>query len=83
MVHVREFHDGVVAAFEAKLKQYEDIKIDNFIVMPAARYWMVEPVTDEKIKLMGECWNRVGEMTKDARGAAHLPPRVLLRAPPS
>jgi inosose dehydratase len=64
MVHIRENHDGVAAAFEAKLKQYQDIEVDNFIVMPAARYWMVEPVTDEKIKLMGECWNRVGEMTE-------------------
>ncbi len=64
MVHIRENHDGVVAAFEAKIKQYQDVEIDNFIVMPAARYFLVEPVTDEKIKLMGECWNRVGEMTE-------------------
>jgi inosose dehydratase len=64
MTHVREFHDGIVGAFEAKLKQFEDIKLDSFIVMPATRYWQAEPVTDDKIKAMAECWNRVGKLTK-------------------
>ncbi len=63
--HVREYHDGIVNAFEAKLKQYQDIKIDNFIVMPASRYCQIEPVTDGKIKGMAECWNRVGKLTKE------------------
>ncbi len=64
MTHVPENHDGIVQAFEAKLKQYEDIKLDSFIVMPATRYWQAEPITDEKIKRMAECWNRVGKITK-------------------
>ena len=65
MSHVRELHDDIVRAFEAKLKLFEGITLDSFIVMPAARYWQVEPVTDEKIKLMAECWNRVGRKTKE------------------
>lgn len=63
--HLRESHDGNVRAFEGKLKKYESLEIDSFIVMPVARYWQVEPVTDEKIKIMAECWNRVGRMTKE------------------
>lgn len=60
--HLPETHDLAVRQFEGKLKLFEDIDIDLFIVMPGARYWMVEPVTDDKIKIMAECWNRVGRM---------------------
>jgi sugar phosphate isomerase/epimerase len=62
--HLREVHDGIVGAFEAKIRMYQDIQLDNFIVMPAARYCQAEPITDEKIKNMAECWNRVGKLIK-------------------
>jgi len=65
MPHLREAHDDAVRRFEAKLKLYKGIKLDTFIVMPGARYWLVEPVTDEKIKWMAECWNRVGRKTME------------------
>ena len=65
MPHLRETHDAAVKAFEDKMKLYEGIKIDTLIVMPGARYWLVEPVTDEKIKVIAECWNRVGRKTME------------------
>jgi inosose dehydratase len=65
MTHLRECHDGIVKAFEGKLKLYEGIKLDNFIVMPSCRYWQAEPITDDKIRAMAECWNRVGKLTKE------------------
>ena len=63
--HIRENHDAAVREFEEKIKRFEGIQVDQFIVMPGARYWLVEPVTDEKIKLMAECWNRVGRLTAE------------------
>lgn len=63
--HLPEAHDDAVRRFEAKLKLYEGIKLDTFIVMPGARYWLVEPVTDEKIKRMAECWTKVGRKTME------------------
>jgi len=65
MPHLPEAHDDAVRRFEAKLKLYEGIKLDTFIVMPGARYWLVEPVTDEKIKRMAECWTKVGRKTME------------------
>jgi sugar phosphate isomerase/epimerase len=62
--HMSETHDQLVRTFEAKIKSFEDIRLDSFIVMPVSRYWLVEPVTDDKIKRMAEAWNRVGQMTK-------------------
>lgn len=68
MPHLRETHDAAVKAFQDKLKLYEGINIDTLIVMPGARYWLVEPVTDDKIKTIAECWNRVGRLTMEERG---------------
>ena len=65
MPHLRETHDDAVREFEAKIRMFAEIQVDSFIVMPAARYWLVEPVTDEKIKWMAECWNRVGRLTME------------------
>ena len=62
--HLPETHDETLKVFEAKIKRFEDVGLESFVVMPAVHYWKVEPVTDEKIKRMAECWNRVGKMTK-------------------
>jgi len=60
-----ETHDAVVKSFEDKIKLYEGVDIDNFVVMPGPRYWLVEPVTDEKLKRLADCWNRVGRVTAE------------------
>jgi len=60
--HLPETHAEAVAQFEGKVKMFEGIEVDHFIVMPGQHYWMVEPVTDDKIKHMADCWNKVGYM---------------------
>jgi inosose dehydratase len=71
--HVRESHDALLANCENVMRSVEPLGVETFIVMPAASYPYVEPVTDEKIAIMGEFWNRVGEMTLryGVRTAAH------------
>jgi inosose dehydratase len=61
--HVRETHDRIVADCEATVRAVEGLSVENFIVMPSTTYFQVEPVTDEKIKIMGDLWNRVGRLT--------------------
>jgi len=71
--HIRESHDLLLAACENVMRSVEPLQVETLIVMPAASYPYVEPVTDEKIKVMGEFWNRVGEMTLSygVKTAAH------------
>jgi len=61
--HDRSTHDQGVASAEQSLKLVEGLGVENFIVMPGGQYAQVEPVTDEKIKIMGEYYNRIGEVT--------------------
>jgi len=61
--HDRSTHDQGVRSVEQTLKQVEGLGVEYFIVIPAAQYSQVEPVTDEKIKNSAELWNRVGELT--------------------
>ena len=60
--HVRECHDTIFNQLEGMCAQAEGTGVETFIVMPAASYCYTEPVTDEKIKIMADLWNRVGEM---------------------
>lgn len=71
--HIRESHDALLRNCENVMRTAEPLGIETFIVMPAASYPYVEPVTDNKIKVMAEFWNRVGEMTLSygVRTAAH------------
>ena len=62
--HLAETHDALLANFENKVRAYEGITLDSYIVMPVSRYWLVEPVTEDKIKIMADGWNRVGKMLK-------------------
>lgn len=61
--HMRESHDILLARCEQIVQGAEPLGVEMLIVMPAASYPYVEPVTDEKIDAMGELWNRIGEMT--------------------
>ena len=62
--HVRETHDRIVADCEYTLRGIEGLTgVENFIVMPSSTDWQTEPVTDDKIKIMADLWNRVGRIT--------------------
>ena len=61
--HVAETHDRIVADCVTTLRAVEGLSVENFIVMPSTTYFQVAPVTDEKIKVMAELWNRVGRLT--------------------
>ncbi len=63
--HLRATHDGIVRYAEFIMKSSRGLGVENFIVMPAALYFDVEPVTDDKIRACAELWNRVGKMTLD------------------
>jgi inosose dehydratase len=62
--HLPETHEETLRCFEAKIRRFGGVGLESYVVMPATHYWKVEPVTDEKIKWMAECWNQVGRMTK-------------------
>lgn len=61
--HVAETHDRIVQDCQYTLRAVEGLEVENFIVMPSTTYFQVEPVTDEKIKIMADLWNRVGKVT--------------------
>lgn len=61
--HVRETHDEIVESTRRMLGMWENLQIENLIVMPAGLYADTAPVTEDKIKAAAECWNRVGEMS--------------------
>ena len=67
-LHVRENHDAIFAEMEATMKACDGLAVENFVIMPANTYWQVEPVTDEKIRIMADLWNRVGKMTREQHG---------------
>jgi len=48
---------------EQSLKLVEGLGVETFIAMPGGQYAQIEPVTDEKSRLMGEYYNRIGEVT--------------------
>lgn len=65
--HVPETHDRIVADCENTLRAVEGLTgVENFIVMPTTTYFQVEPVTDDKIKIMADLWNRVGALTLES-----------------
>jgi inosose dehydratase len=61
--HIRSTHDNILHDLEGFIKAVEGLGVENLVVMPASTYWQVEPVTDEKIKIMADLWNRVGKMS--------------------
>lgn len=61
--HLRETHDALFEECRVIMELCEGLDVQNLIVMPAALYPDVEPVTDDQIKAAAELWSRVGEMT--------------------
>jgi inosose dehydratase len=64
--HVRSTHDVIFRDMEQVAHAVDGLTgVENFVVMPSSTYFEVEPVTDEKIKVMADLWNRVGKMTQE------------------
>ena len=61
--HIRSTHDAIFDDCVQRIRACEGLGVENFIVMPTSTYWQVEPVTDDKIKIVADLWNRVGKMT--------------------
>ncbi|MCQ2558742.1 MAG: sugar phosphate isomerase/epimerase [Oscillospiraceae bacterium] len=66
--HVPECHDRIFNQLEGMCRSVEGNGVESFIMMPAASYCYTEPVTDEKIKILADLWNRVGQMTLEKYG---------------
>ncbi|MEF2978432.1 sugar phosphate isomerase/epimerase family protein [Subtercola sp. YIM 133946] len=61
--HVRSTHDRIFADSERIVEMVDGLAVENLIVMPTNTYFQVAPITDEKIKITADLWNRVGEMS--------------------
>ncbi len=62
-VHNRACHDYIYRDFEKRAKTGQEMGIQTFIIMPSIVYWQVEPVTDDKIRIAADLWNKVGKMS--------------------
>ncbi|MBP1610268.1 MAG: sugar phosphate isomerase/epimerase [Acidobacteria bacterium] len=63
--HVRATHDAIFQDCLDIIKGCQGLTVESFVAMPSSTYWQTEPVTDEKIKIMADLWNRVGKMTME------------------
>ncbi|SYZ34543.1 sugar phosphate isomerase/epimerase family protein [Propionibacterium australiense] len=61
--HVRETHDRILEDCKRTVGDVEGLSVESFIVEPSSTCFQVEPVTEDKIKTIADCWSRVGEMT--------------------
>lgn len=61
--HLRHTHDTLFDECRVIMELTEGLNVQHLIVMPAALYPDVEPVSDDQIKAAAELWSRVGEMT--------------------
>ncbi|HKT86051.1 MAG TPA: sugar phosphate isomerase/epimerase [Novosphingobium sp.] len=66
--HLPETHDRMVGYARHIVDGTADLGVENLIVMPAAMYSDVAPVTDDKIKAIADQWSKVGRMTMEDYG---------------
>jgi sugar phosphate isomerase/epimerase len=62
--HRRDTHDLIVRILEGFVRASAGTGAENLVVMPTNAHNNMEPVTDEKIQILAELWNRVGKMAK-------------------
>ena len=62
--HRRETHDLIVRILENFARASEGSGAENLVVMPTNAHNNMEPVTEEKIQILADLWNRVGKMSK-------------------
>lgn len=58
-------HKDIVNALRQFAEYLKIINGEYLVVRPMNSYWKEAPVTDEKIKNAGTCWNNVGKMTRE------------------
>jgi sugar phosphate isomerase/epimerase len=63
--HRRETHDLIVTILENFVRAAEGSGAENLVVMPTNAHNNMEPVTDEKIQILADLWNRVGKMATE------------------
>lgn len=61
--HIPATHDAILEDFRRTMDAWSGITLDNVIVMPATRYYDMEPITEDKLKTTAELWSKVGEIT--------------------
>jgi inosose dehydratase len=61
----RETHDASIKFLEQALKAAAPLQAELLINNPTGAYFLMEPVTDEKIKITAEFWNRAGKLTAE------------------
>lgn len=65
MPHDRGSHDAIFAVLERFARACDGLEVENMVVMPTNAHYAMEPITDDKIKIMADLWNRVGKMARD------------------
>ncbi len=60
-----EDHDGIVESIRPFVRFLHNVGGSCLVVRPMGSYASEAPVTEGKIKTVGECWNKVGKMTKE------------------
>lgn len=63
--HIRSTHEAIVGDVAGIMKQCNGLGVEKLVILPSCTDWQVEPVTDDKIKIMADLWNRVGMLTKE------------------
>ena len=61
--HLRETHENILEDFRVTMGRWSGVGLNSIIVMPATLYYDMEPITDDKLKITAELWNKVGEIT--------------------
>ena|SRR5579871_1676023 len=56
-------HEGIVNSARPFAVTLSELGGSCLVVRPTPSYWRVAPVTEEKLRIAADCWNRVGEMT--------------------
>lgn len=60
---VPETYPRILDDFRTQMERWEEIEIDNIIVMPGTRNFDEAGVSDDAIKRAAELWGQVGEIT--------------------
>jgi sugar phosphate isomerase/epimerase len=65
-------HDTIVEGFVGMVAPTEGSGVEGLIIMPGHIYFQTEPVTDDKIKMIADVWNRVGQRIMEEFGVKLL-----------
>jgi sugar phosphate isomerase/epimerase len=66
--HLPHTHDRMFGYARYVASGAVDLGVENLVIMPAANYGAMEPVTDDKLEQIAAIWNRVGKMTLEDYG---------------